>query len=280
MSGSIAGSNKEENHMRATVNGITLQYQVSGAAIAPPVVLHHPLATDLTVWDELTAALAPHYRVVRFDARGHGKSDAPKGAYTFETLAADAIGLMDHLGLTKARFLGLSMGGMVGQYLGLLHPERFHSLCLVSTASRMPPEGRSLWDERIRNASTLGMTSVVDGALARWLSEDAMKNKPALVARLRQMIANTPPDGYIGWGHAIRDLDITDRIAGIRLPVRAIVGALDPATPPSAAEAIKGKIAGADLIVMPGVSHMLQVEAPEAFHGHVLPFLAAHGPAS
>jgi 3-oxoadipate enol-lactonase len=265
--------------MKSTVNGIALSYEVSGRASAPPVVLHHPIATNLSVWDELAAALEPRYRVIRFDARGHGQSEAPRGAYSFETLAQDVIGLMDQLGVAKARFLGLSMGGMVGQYLGLLHPGRFHSLCLVSTTSAVPAQARPLWEERIRNAGTHGMASVVDGAIARWVAPATLEAKPALVARLKAMIENTPPDGYIGWCHAIRDLDITDRLRDIKLPTRVIVGELDPATPPAMAEAIHRALAGSDLVVMPGVSHMLHVEAPDAFHAHVPPFLAAHGPA-
>jgi 3-oxoadipate enol-lactonase len=265
--------------MKATVNGIALSYEVSGRESAPPVVLHHPIATNLSVWDELAAALEPRYRVIRFDARGHGQSEAPQGAYAFETLAADVIGLMDHLGVDKARFLGLSIGGMVGQYLGLLHPGRFHSLCLVSTTSAAPAQARALWDERIRNAAAHGMASVVDGSIARWLTPGTVETKPGLVARLTAMIETMPPDGYIGWCHAVRDLDITGRLTEIKLPTLVIAGALDPATPPAMAEVIHRGIAGSDLVVMPGVAHMLHVETPEAFHAHVMPFLVAHGPA-
>lgn len=263
--------------MRASVNGITINYELSGSPSAPPVILHHPLATTLSVWDELAAVLAPDYRVIRFDARGHGKSDAPKGAYTFETLTADVIGLMDHLGVRKAGFVGLSMGGFVGQYLGLLHPDRFHALCLVSTSSNMAALGQQIWEQRIRIVDEHGMTpEVVDGALARWLSPETLRSRPALVARFRTMIESTPPSGYVGWCHAIRTLDITDRIRAIRLPTKVIVGQLDPATPPLAARAIHQAVEGSELVIMPDVSHMLQVEAPEAFHGHVLPFLATH----
>ncbi|HZA01990.1 MAG TPA: alpha/beta fold hydrolase, partial [Hyphomicrobiaceae bacterium] len=265
--------------MKATINSIALNYEVSGPGSAPPVVLHHPIATNLSVWDELAAAIEPRYRVIRFDARGHGQSEAPKGRYSFATLTQDVIGLMDHLGIGKSRFVGLSMGGMVGQYLGLLHPHRFYSLCLVSTTSAVPAQARPLWEERIRNAGTLGMASVVDGSLSRWVAPGTLETKPALVARLKAMIVTTPPDGYIGWCHAIRDLDITDRLNEVKLPTRVIVGALDPATPPAMAEVIHHAIAGSDLAVMPGVSHMLHVEAPDAFHKHVMPFLAAHGPA-
>lgn len=264
--------------MHARINDITMSFESAGPVGAPAVVLHHPLATNLGTWDALTSALTPTYRVIRFDARGHGKTEAPKGAYALETLAADVIGLMDHLGIDRARFLGLSMGGMVGQLLGLLHGKRFHALSLVSTTSRVPPEAQPLWDERIRNSPLTGMAGTVDTALGRWLSPDARKNRPALVERLTQMMLTTPVDGYVGWCHAIRKLDVTERLGAITVPTQVIVGALDPSTTPAAAEAIASRIKGASLVIMPGVSHMLQEEAPEAFAGHVLPFFAAHGP--
>jgi 3-oxoadipate enol-lactonase len=259
--------------MQATINGIRMNWQVAGSDTAPAIVLHHPLATNLAIWDEITPVLAPKFRVVRFDARGHGQTEAPKGAYSFETLTADTIGLMDHLGIERAHFLGLSMGGMVGQYLGLMHPQRVISLQLVSTSSRVPPEGAAMWDDRIKAAREKGMAGQVDGAMQRWVSEAGRKNA-ALVARLAKMIEATPVEGYAGWGGAIRNLNITGRLKAIKLPTRVIVGALDPATPPAAAEAIHREIAGSDLIVMPGVSHMLCAEDPAGFHKHVTEFLA------
>jgi 3-oxoadipate enol-lactonase len=262
--------------MKIKANGITFNVTVSGPETATPVVLHHPLATNLTCWDELTAALDKSYRVVRFDARGHGQTESPKGPYTFETLAQDVVGLMDELRVRKAHFLGLSMGGMVGQYLGLLHAARFHTLTLVSTSSHTPPAGAALWDERIRNAGTLGMPSVVDGAMARWVAPKVLTERPALVDRLKTMIVTTPPVGYVGWCEAIRHLDVTARLKAITLPTCVIVGALDPATPPAAAEVIHNEIKGSELVVMPGVSHMLHNEDPAAFAGHVAAFLSKH----
>lgn len=263
--------------MKAKVNGISINYELTGKADGPPVVLHHPLATNLSMWDELTAALAPTYRVLRLDARGHGQSEAPKGPYAFETLAADVIALMDAVGFGQARFLGLSMGGMAGQYLGLLHPARFHSLTLVSTSSRIPAEAAPVWDQRIANARAHGMQSQVQAALERWVSPTALKTRPDLAARFSKMIAATPPEGYIGWCEAIRRLDITERLKAIKLPTLVVAGEIDPATPVAAHEAIHRAIPGSKLVIMPGVSHMLSAEAPEAFHGHVLLFLAAHG---
>ena len=259
--------------MQASINGIRLNYQVEGASAAPTVVLHHPLATNLTIWDELTAALTPRYRVVRFDARGHGQSEASKAPYTFAQLSADAIGLMDHLKIDRAHFLGLSMGGMVGQHLGLEQPQRFMSLILSSTSSRIPAEAHPLWDERVKNAREKGMGSQVPVALQRWLAEAARKSNPALVARMTGYLETTPVEGYVGWCQAIRTLNITDRLKGIKLPTRVIVGAEDQGTPPAAAEAIHREIAGSDLVVVPGVSHMLHVEEPTTFNRHVLEFL-------
>ncbi len=264
--------------MHSKINGIEMNYEVSGRADAPAVVLHHPLATNLSTWDALTAALEPGYRVVRMDARGHGNTEAPEGAYTFGTLAADVVGLLDHLDVAKARFLGLSMGGMVGQYLGILHPERFHSLCLVSTTSAVPAQAVSLWDERIRVAATGDLSSLVDTAIARWVVPETVEKKPEVVAHLKKMMLSTPTKGYAGWCHAIRDLDITARLKEIRLPTRVIVGSEDPSTPVLAAKVIHQEIAGSELVVIPGVSHMLHEEDADSFHPHVLAWLAAHGP--
>jgi 3-oxoadipate enol-lactonase len=261
--------------MQASINGIRMTYDVSGAESAPVVVLHHPLATNLTIWDEITPVLTGKYRVVRFDARGHGQTEAPKGPYTFETLAADVVALMDHLKIKKADFLGLSMGGMVGQYLGLLHASRFSSLQVVSTSSRVPDEAKSLWVDRVVVAREQGMASQVAPALGRWITEENSQ-KPALVVPLSKMIETTPLEGYAGWCACIRGLNVTDRLKAITLPTRVIVGKADPATPVAASEAIHREIKGSDLVIMPNVSHMLCAEDPPAFQKHVLEFLAKH----
>lgn len=260
----------------ATINGISMRYDVQGPADGPAVVLHHPLATNLTFWDELMAVLTPTYRVVRFDARGHGTSDAPAGRYDFQVLASDVVALMDHVGMTRAAYLGLSMGGMVGQFLGLDHASRFNSLMLVSTSSRTAPEMRSLWKDRVVVAREKGMASQVEPAMARWVAAATKTNKPHLVARFAAMIEATPLEGYAGWCGAIEFLDATDRLGAIKLPTRVIVGAVDPATPVAAAEVIHKAIPGSDLVVLPDVSHMLSSEDPASFHAAVLPFLKQH----
>lgn len=261
--------------MQATINGFRMNYDVSGPEGAPVVVLAHPLATNLSTWDQLTAALTPKYRVVRFDARGHGQSEATKAPYTFETLAADTVALMDHLKIAKAHYLGLSMGGMVGQYLGFLHGDRFHTLQLVSTTSRIPDEAKQIWADRVTNSRAKGMTSQVEGALARWITPENRK-KPALVARFTGMIEATPVEGYCGWCQCIHGLNVTDRLKAISIPTQVIVGVEDPATPVAASEAIAREIKGSTLVKLTAVSHMLQEEDPAQFHKPVLDFLAKH----
>lgn len=259
--------------MQATINGIRMNYQVEGNETGPPVVLHHSLAMNLTLWDELAAALAPRYRMVRFDARGHGQTEAPKAPYDFETLSADVVGLMDHLKIARAHFVGLSMGGMVGQYLGILYPQRFASLTLASTSSRIPPEGRALWSQRVIDTREKGIESQVAVAVPRWVTAANQKDKPQVVARLTKMLLGTPAEGFCGWGGAIATLDVADRLKAIKVPTNVIVGEEDPGTPPAAAQAIQREIAGSTLIVAPKLSHMLCTEEPAVFNKLVMDFL-------
>lgn len=260
--------------MQARLNGATLHCVDEGPRDRPAVLLHHSLAGTLALFDELAARLARRYRVVRFDARGHGRSETTPPPYTFEILAADAAALLDHLAIPRAHFLGLSMGGMIGQFMGLLHPDRVASLMLVSTTSRIPPEARPVWDERIAAVAASGMAGQVAGSIARWLSPAAQSDRPDLVRRLAAGIEATPSEGYIGWARVIRDLDVTERLGAISVPTLVVVGALDPGTPVAAAEAIHQRIPGSRLAVMPGLSHMLPIEAPDAFGEVVESFLA------
>ena len=260
--------------MQATINGISMHYEATGPDGAPAVLLHHPLATNLGVWDELAAALADDYRVIRFDARGHGATEAPKAppAYGFATLSRDVIALLDHLAIEQAAFIGVSMGGMIGQHLALDHGDRFYGFMLVSTSSRIAAEARPLWHDRVVVAREKGMRSQVETALPRWLAKASFADT-ALVARLSKMIETTPIEGYAGWCQTISGLDVTDRLGGVAAPVTVVVGAEDASTPPAAAEVIANAIPGAKLIVMPGVSHQCMVEQPASFLIHARAFL-------
>lgn len=261
---------------RVQRDGLSFNVSLEGPARAPAVVLHHPLATNLTYWDDLAAVLVRDYRVLRFDARGHGASAAPAGRYDFATLAADVVGLMDHAGINKAAFVGLSMGGMVGQHLGLLHADRFTCLAIVSATSRVPDEARALWVDRVAVARAQGMTSQMAPAMARWVADTTRTTKPELIARFTRMIEATPLEGYAGWCGAIEQLNVTDKLPAIMLPTLVVVGEKDPATPVAASQVIHRGIPGSQLVVLPGVSHMLSAEDPAAFHAVLLPFLARH----
>jgi 3-oxoadipate enol-lactonase len=261
----------------ATINGLRMAYRIDGGATAPAVLLHHPLATDHTFWDETTAGLTDRYRVVRFDARGHGATEAAAAPYTFATLTGDAIGLMDHLGIARAGFVGLSMGGMIAQFLGARFPDRVTALVIAASSSRVAPELRPLWRDRVVAARRDGMRSQVEPALGRWLSEANRRDRPELVARCRRLIEATSLDGYAGWCGAIETLETSVLLPTIQVPTLVVAGALDPATPPAASEVICNGIPGARMAVVPSTSHMIAIEDPAAFLATIRPFLEAHG---
>jgi len=154
--------------MKMKIGGIEFEYDIDGPEDAPAIMLHHSLGTSLEMWDEINIALAQHYRILRYDARGHGHSEAPAGPYQFPKLAGDAIGLMDGLGIGDAYHVGLSMGGMVSQYIGMGAADRARGLILVSTACEMGPEAKKIWDERMAEVRANGMAPQVEGTIKRW----------------------------------------------------------------------------------------------------------------
>jgi 3-oxoadipate enol-lactonase len=255
-------------------NGVQLYYELDGSANRPVVMLSNSLGTRLEMWDAQMQALTERYRVLRYDSRGHGRSDAPDGPYTIEMLADDAIGLLDVLGIERVHFCGLSKGGMVGQMLGARHGGRLVSLALCSTACHMPQ--RELWNERIRLVTEGGMAAVADGVIERWFTE-AFRREPTIeLERVQRMILDTPPHGYAACCAAIRDMDLRDLITGIRVPTLVIVGADDPATPPEKAEEIRSRIPGARLEVVPNAAHLLNIEQDVVFDAALMSLLDRH----
>jgi 3-oxoadipate enol-lactonase len=252
-------------------NGISIHYTVEGSG--PWVTLSHSLSCDLTMWDELAVALAPTFTVLRYDTRGHGATSAPDGAYSFAQLTADVTGLLDALEIERTHFVGLSMGGMIGQHLALAAPQRLDRLVIANSTSRIPPEAGPLWDERIAIARGQGCAGLVEGTLGRWFTPGFRAAQPAEAARIGQLIAGTPPAGYIGCAGAIRGLDITARIGTIRVPTLVIAGADDPGTPPAMSEVIAKAIPGARLEIIPSASHLSCIEQPQTFNRLVASFL-------
>jgi 3-oxoadipate enol-lactonase len=257
--------------MKIKANGIDIRYEISGKG--PVVTLSHSLASDLTMWDGLTAALADRYTVLRYDTRGHGASDAPEGPYSFAQLVGDVAGLLDALNIERTDFVGLSMGGMIAQHFALAHPQRLGRLVIASSSSRTPPEARTLWDERIALARAQGMQAHVEATLGRWFTAPYRAAHPEVTAKIGALIAATPVAGYAGCGAAICDLDLTDKLTAVRAPTLVLVGADDPGTPPALSEVIAGAIPGARLEVVPSASHLLCIEQAASFNRLVGDFL-------
>ncbi|MDP1610289.1 MAG: 3-oxoadipate enol-lactonase [Sulfuritalea sp.] len=256
---------------KVDVNGISIHYTIEGSG--PWVTLSHSLTTDLSMWDELAAALAPSFTVLRYDTRGHGNSSAPEGAYSFDQLAADVVGLLDVLDVESTHFVGLSMGGMIGQHLALAAPQRLDKLVIASSTSHIPPVVGPVWDERIAMVRAQGCAAMVEGTLSRWFTPGFRAARPEVMRRIGQLIAATPPAGYIGCAAAIRGLDITARIAAIATPTLVIAGADDPGTPPAMSEVIAAAIPGARLEIIASASHLSCIEQPEIFTRLVSDFL-------
>lgn len=262
--------------MKITANGLTVHSTLEGPAGAPVVTFSHSLATDSRMWDGEARALAGRFRVLRYDTRGHGGTDAPAGPYTLEQLADDARELLRALGIERTHWVGLSMGGMIGQTLALRAPALFRTLTLADTTSRVPPEAGPVWAERIRTARTQGMDALVESTIERWFTPPFRARRPDVVEPVRAMIRETPVEGYAGCCEAIAKLDLTDRLGAIALPTLVLVGEEDPGTPVAASRAMHERIKGARLEIIPSAAHLSNLEQPQAFDHALEEFLGAH----
>ena len=260
--------------MKITANGISMNYTLDGPANAPVVTLSHSLATTLAMWQPQLKALTARWRVLSYDTRGHGGTDAPKAAYTLDQLADDAHALLSALGIQRTHWVGLSMGGMIGQTLALKAPELFASLSLCDTSSRIPPEAKPLWDERVHTAETKGMEPLVEGTLNRWFTAPYKAKGGLVIDTVKTMIRSTPPAGYIGCCQAISGLNLTDQIGAIKAPTLIIVGEDDQGTPVAASKVMNEKIAGSQLVILKSAAHLSNMEQPDAFTNALVGFLS------
>jgi len=261
-----------------TTNGIDVNYDFAGPEDAPVVTLSHSLATDFTMWQPQAVALRDAgYRVLRYDTRGHGGTTVPPGPYSLELLAEDVHTLLHDLGIERTHFVGISMGGMIGQTLALRHPEFLLSLVLCDTAASMPAESGPIWDERIATARADGMEAHVLGTSGRWFTPAFAATRADVIEPVREMIRATPVEGYVGCCEAIKRLDLLGRIAAISAPTLVMVGADDPGTTPAAARAIQERISGAELVIIESASHLSNLEQPEVFNRALLGFLERIG---
>jgi 3-oxoadipate enol-lactonase len=257
--------------MKIKANGIDINYTVEGEG--PWVTMSHSLACNLHMWDEEARRLSRRYKVLRYDTRGHGGSGAPAAAYTLDLLAGDLHALLQALGVKSTHFVGLSMGGMIGQTYALKHPGVFSSLVLCDTTSRYPAEAAGLWADRIKTVESKGMEPLVVPTLERWFTEPFRKARPEVVEQVAAMIRTTPAAGYAGCSHAIPKINVTARLGEIRCPALVIVGKDDPGTPVAMAEEIHRALPGSKLVVIPSAAHLSNLEQPEAFNQALGDFL-------
>lgn len=249
-----------------------IDVEVTGPADAPVLMLSSSLGTTKHMWDPQMEAFAGRYRIVRYDRRGHGRSGIPKGPYNMEMLGRDAIAVMDGLGLKKINWLGLSMGGMEGMWLGANASDRIEKLILSNTSTYYAD--KTPWNTRIENVTKGGsVAAIADTVINAWLTQNFQKNNPAETARMKEMMIATPVEGYLACCAAVRDMDHREIIKSITAPTLIIAGSKDMATNVEAAEFIRDRIKGSKLAIV-DAAHIANVEQPDAYAKEVLAFLS------
>lgn len=245
-----------------TADGVGINARIEGSEGAPTILLAHSVGCDLHLWDDVTRLLEKRYRIVRYDARGHGRSGVSAAPYAVETLAGDALAVMDALGIDAAHFCGLSLGGTTGQWLVLHAPERLLTLTLADTAARLGTvEG---WQSRIEAVQAGGTASIAAMSMTRFFSDGFRQASPAVVERFRRGLADTADEGFAGCCAVLRDCDFRGQLSGITTPTLVICGAQDAPTPVADSEELAAGIAGAQLRVIEA-GHLSAVENPAAF---------------
>lgn len=253
----------------AKVNGTEIHYELQGKQGSAWLILSHSLACSTRMWDPQVTALKDRYCILNYDMRGHGKSAAPAGPYTLDMLADDVLGLMKHLGIERAKYVGLSIGGMIGQHLALKEPKRFEKMVLADTGHTQPPEAIKQWEERIRIAQSQGMKPLVPGTMERWFTP-AFRDKPE-ARKIADIVASTPVAGYVGCGQAIMKLNTTARLKDIKLPVLAITGESDAAA--AGTRYIGEHVPGAKFVAIAQAAHIANIEQAERFNQALRDFL-------
>jgi 3-oxoadipate enol-lactonase len=251
-------------------NGCPIHVEVEGPERAPVLILSNSLGTTLKMWDGQVAAFTQHFRLVRFDRRGHGKSGVPQGPYSMELLGRDVLAIMDGLSIRKANWCGLSMGGMEGMWLGANAGDRFDRLVLSNTSSFFPDKAG--WNDRLKLVREKGVPAFAAANMERWFTKGFRERAPQAVDAVKEMFAATPLEGYIACGSAVRDMDHRDLLPKIGNPTLVIVGRHDPATVPEAGEYVRNHIPGARLATI-DAAHLSNIEQPLQFNAAVLGFL-------
>ena len=254
----------------ACQDGVELNYRIDGDDAAPVLVLSNSLGTDLAMWEPQMRALPQHFRVLRYDTRGHGMSGLSPAPYAVDRLGKDVLALLDGLGIAQAHFCGLSMGGMTGMWLGVHAPDRLGRLVLCNTAAKIgTPE---IWNARIAAVEKGGMAAIQPGVIQRWFTEDFAAAHPDAVSPIAAMLLATAPEGYAAACAAVRDMDQRQAIAAIRAPTLVIAGTHDLATSAAEGRAVADAIPNATYAELPA-AHLSNIESAQAFTNALLKFL-------
>ncbi|GIK81861.1 MAG: 3-oxoadipate enol-lactonase [Alphaproteobacteria bacterium] len=253
-------------------DGCPIHVEVEGPADAPALMLSNSLGTTLTMWDPQARAFAGKFRLIRYDRRGHGRSGITPGPYTMERLGRDVLAILDALGVARTSWCGLSMGGMVGQWLGANAPERMERIILSNTSCYYAD--KEVWNGRIKFIREKGLPAIVDGTMERWFTKGFRERSPQVIRQMTDMLLSTPVDGYVACCEAVRDMDHRDLLAKISVPTLIIAGTQDPATTMQDAEYMRARIKGARLAPI-DAAHISNIEQPDAFTRTALDFLTA-----
>lgn len=254
----------------ARTAGSSVHYRIDGDDALPPLLLSNSLGTSLEMWEPQMRDFAARFRVVRYDSRGHGRSEVTQGPYSIAMLADDALGLLDALAIPRAHFCGLSMGGMVGIWLGVNAPERVDRLVLANTGARIG--NADLWDARIDAVRRLGMVSIAPAVLARWFSPELVERPTPMISQLRATFEAMSADAYAASCAAVRDMDQRRSLHRIHAPTLVIAGAEDRVTTPADARDIVDAVRNAHYVELPA-SHLSNIQAASAFTQAVVHFL-------
>ncbi len=247
-----------------------IHYSLEGQSGTPALLFSNSLGTNYSMWDPQVPELRKKFRVLRYDTRGHGQSSLTPGPYSIEQLGKDVIALLDALDLDRVHFCGLSMGGMIGMWLGVNAPDRLNKLVLCNTAARIgTPE---TWNARIEAVRKNGMKSVAPAVVERWFSPAFRHKAPAAISNTQKVLENANPDGYAACCAAVRDFDFREQLSRIRMPTLVIAGALDPATPPADGRFLAHHIPGARYAEL-NAAHLSNIEDQDRFNSEVAAFL-------
>jgi 3-oxoadipate enol-lactonase len=258
--------------MKIEANGSTFNCRIDGDH-GPWVMLSHGLATDMTMWDELTEALKDHCRVLRYDARGHGASAAPAGDYTLDMLVMDAVGILDAAGVEKTHFAGLSMGGMIGLGMLINHPKRMKSAVIADSRHTTQLEFTEAWLERADVVRKGGIEAIVQSTVSRWSSAGLAERNPAAIARMETMIRRTSANGYCGCAAALARLNYGSRLGEINVPTLVVCGSEDHGAPPENTRQMHAMIKGSRFLEIKQAGHISNIEQPKMFNDAVRSFL-------